>query len=113
MKINNSDLQYLIDHIFLPPKLPQMHDSDVHRKDSRLLDFVTHTSETFATTLAKPADVGTPHDLKVWSIIQKMLKTMATLYADGGIVRDELKVALEHMDIDGWFHSLQERWIFS
>jgi hypothetical protein len=101
MKIVDKDLKYIINHVFLPPKLPQKCDSDTHRKDSLLLDYVTKASKSFADTLAIPVTDPPSSELKVWTIIQKTLKVMGRLYADGGIVRDELKAALQRMDING------------
>jgi hypothetical protein len=105
MKIVDKDLKYIIDHVFLPPKLPQKYDSETHRKDSLLLDYVAKVSKSFADTLAIPIKDQPSSELKVWTIIQKSLKVMGRLYADGGIARDELETALRRMDINGESYS--------
>jgi hypothetical protein len=101
MKIVDKDLKYIIDHVFLPPKLPQKYDSDTHRKDSLLLNYVTKASKSFADMLAIPVTDQLSSELKVWTIIHKTLKAMGRLYADGSIVRDELEAALQRMNING------------
>ena len=103
----------MIDHVFLPPKLPQKYDSDTHRKDSLLLDYVTKVSKSFADMLAIPIGDQPSSELKVWTIIQKTLKIMGRLHADGGIVRDGLDAALQRMNINGESYSLLKTRIIS
>jgi hypothetical protein len=105
MNIKDDDLKYILEHVFLPPQLPQEHDDHTHRKDLRLLEYIIHTAESFANTLAKTVNSNDSCELKVWSIIQRMLKSMSLLYAGGRIIRDELKATLGRMDVDGGFYS--------
>jgi hypothetical protein len=99
--LDESDLTYLIEHIFLPPKLPQKHDPDTHRRDGVLLDYVSFISGTFLDILSKPIGGKPSVDLKVWNIVRKMLVTMGTFYNDGGIVQTKLQAALEQMELFG------------
>jgi hypothetical protein len=113
MKIeDDGDLKYIIDHVFLPPKLPQKYDFDTHRKDSLLLDYVTQASKSFADLLAIPIDGQPSSALNVWAILQNTLKTMGPLYADGGLLQDELEAALQSMNVNGkTYSSLETRGI--
>jgi hypothetical protein len=109
--LDESDLKYLVEHIFLPPKLPQNSDPETHRHDGILLDYVTLMSKTFfeilSTTIDKKGGVG----LGVWCIIFKMLETMGTLYNDGGgIVREKLEAVLKRMEVSGQFYALFPNW---
>jgi hypothetical protein len=111
-KIKDDDLKYILEHVFLPPQLPQEHDPHTHQKDLRVLEYVINTADTFANTLAKSVNSNDSYEPKVWGIIQRMPKAMSRLYADGGIIRAELEVALKHMDVDGEFYSPQRPWMF-
>lgn len=108
MKKEDEDLKYILEHVFLPPQLPQEHDRDTHRKDLRLLEYVINTAETFSNTLAKSVSSSDSREARAWGIIQRMLKATRRLYAGGSIIQDALKAALGHMNVDGRFHSPQK-----
>jgi len=104
-RLDDNDLKYLVDHIFLPPKLPQKCDPDAHRHDGVLVDYVASTSRVFQHIYS----VRTPsEDLKVWDVLSRMLVNMRTLYDfdDGGVVRSKLLAVLERMEVSGESHTV-------
>lgn len=100
--MKEADLKYIIDHVFLPPRLPQKHDDDTHRKDGVLLNVVAQAATRFANLL--PPIYEAPGPLKVWKIIEKTLNTMGSIYSEGHVDRSKLQAALEGMEVDGQFH---------
>lgn len=94
------DLKYIIDHLFLPPELPQEHDKDNRRKESVLIEVVEQTATRFATLLPTLID-GAPDYLKVWETVLKMLKSTYLIYTEGYIDRNKLQIALEEMEVNG------------
>jgi hypothetical protein len=65
-------LHYVVDHVFLPPKLPQEDDSS-DSNDATLCDMVHKAAEAFCNVL--PA-----HKQGRWTPILKMLDNIHTLH---------------------------------
>ncbi|KIM25732.1 hypothetical protein M408DRAFT_203316, partial [Serendipita vermifera MAFF 305830] len=89
-------LQYLIEHIFLPPKLPQELDPKYRLKDSALLDLVTDAAARFAG-LPIPSEDEVTQDLEAWEFIRRMLQNMKHIHNEGCLDRHNLQAALECM----------------
>jgi len=74
------DIIYTLNHVFLPPKLPQEDDTKADR-DVALCRFVYHASGEFTDFLSQPQQ-------QQWSIVRKMLKTLlkTTQVLDKGVL---------------------------
>ncbi|KIM24742.1 hypothetical protein M408DRAFT_331697 [Serendipita vermifera MAFF 305830] len=93
----NEELKFIINHVFLPPKLPQEHDMETHRKDEALLSFVSKTATAFTQGLSVSANENV---VKSWGIVLNMLNAMSTLNTRHGISEEWLRKAMEQMDVD-------------
>ena len=65
---SSKDILYALNHVFLPPKLPQEDDTKAER-DVALCRSVYHASLEFTDFLAPPQQ-------QQWSIVHQMLKTL-------------------------------------
>lgn len=96
--IELDDLTYLINHLFLPPKLPQQDDSDSSGRQA-LLHFVTDSAAAFLETLYdKNVDVDV---LRGWCTLHKMLESMTALHQSVYIPLENLRRTIENMKIHG------------
>ena len=94
----SDDLTYIINHVFLPPKLPQKDDSDV-AKDELLLKKLLAALESLKHHIP-----DTEHSK--WNPCIKMVYVMLTLRShSGGLVADRLEKALREM-LDGGMNNL-------
>jgi hypothetical protein len=66
-RFSSEDLLYMLNHVFLPPKLPQADDTNRDR-DIALCRLVHDASLEFAGFLSQPQQ-------QQWSIVNKMLRT--------------------------------------
>jgi len=93
-KGNRKFLNYVINHIFVPPKLPNRADGNP-KLEAALLGLVRDLARRFTNCL-KPESaprVG-------WEIISKMLSTSAELYEDE-LTEDSIYTALSSMEPGG------------
>ncbi|MCJ1392993.1 hypothetical protein MMC18_005865 [Xylographa bjoerkii] len=86
----SNDLSYIINHVFLPSKLPQKDDSDA-AKDELLMKQVLAALESLQHRIPKTENPR-------WNPCIKMVHTMLTLRGhSGGLIADRLKEALGEM----------------
>lgn len=85
----------------MPPKLPQEHDAETHKKEAALLGLVGQLAVDFAQKVS--TSVHEDNAKKIWWIISKMLNEMCSIHATstGGVGEEQLKRALERMKVDG------------
>ena len=62
------DLHYLLNHVFLPPKLPQQNDSD-QEQDIVLCQQIYSATREFTGFLSQ-------HQRQKWSVLRRMLKML-------------------------------------
>jgi hypothetical protein len=87
------DLLYVLNHVFLPPKLPQKDDNDTDTdRDVVLCHLVSSASREFATFLPQPQQ-------KKWSIVTEMLKNL--LESTGLLDIDVLVTKIAHLEDGG------------
>ena len=96
----NTHLGYLINHLFLPPKLPQEDDSDPTSTHALL----RHVSDSAAAFLRyqKAENAGTGV-LSVWRTLYKMLQSMEKLHKSIYIPLECLRSAINNMEMHGKF----------
>ena len=84
-------LRYVLNHVFLPPKLPQQDDYDAEH-EAALCQFVYGASLEFATFLS-------PSQQLQWSIVIQMLKNL--LESTRVLDKDVLITNVSHLEIGG------------
>lgn len=89
-----NDLRYIINHVFLPPKLPQQDDHDLEL-DVALLNEV-HAGLTGFLSLANAGRI------KCWRTCLKMLTSMLVFYNGKTFLEPKiLKDKLQQMEVGG------------
>ncbi|KAG8865789.1 hypothetical protein FRC20_009493 [Serendipita sp. 405] len=78
MDFTQDELQWIIEHVFLPPRLPQKSDPEFVRKEIALLNALVNASDSFLDMLQRMGVAQTT--LKTWGYIQTMLRNMAYLH---------------------------------
>jgi uncharacterized protein YfbU (UPF0304 family) len=101
MELDTSQLQYIVEHVFLPPKLPQTYDTETEQKDGTLYRFVAHSSQRFLEALIESAHAPNQHDLQCWEKLVDMLHVMADIHQQHQLSKEELKTALDRMLVGG------------
>jgi hypothetical protein len=96
-----SGIEYLTNHFFLPPKLPQQDDSGSARTNA-LIDHVTDSAAAFLNILEQDADVDV---LRRWRTLHKMLESMQVLHKSEYIPLKGLRNSINKMEIHGGFIS--------
>ena len=93
-KGNRKLLNYAINHIFVPPRLPNKADG-TPKLEAALLGLVRDLATTFTSSLEPESTprIG-------WEIISKMLSTSAELYEDE-LTDDSINAALASMEPGG------------
>jgi len=96
------DLIYIINHLFLPPKLPQKDDSSPANTRA-LLSLVTNSVVGFLDVLhSQNIDTGV---LRRWRTLHKMLGSMEVLHQSEYIPLEGLRDSINNMKIHGAFTS--------
>src|SRR6266436_5065364 len=94
------DLTYLINHLFLPPKLPQQDDSSIAGTRT-LLHHVADSAAAFLETLRRQdVDIDVLHR---WDTLLKALESMELLHQSEHIPLEDLRSSINNMKIDGAF----------
>jgi hypothetical protein len=70
------NLPYIINHVFLPPKLPQKADDDVFEGSSSLLKTILHVANNYHEKLIFSTEAG---ECAQWMSAVQMLATMREL----------------------------------
>ena len=88
---------YIINHVVLPPKLPQAEESQdkIRIRVRDLLSMMVEVSIKYTTSYADLARS------EVWEKITKMLETLQAVEADNVLQSDKLVAQLEAMNVQG------------
>ena len=89
---------YIINHLFLPPILPQTDDRDVECQEA-LLSHVVESANVYCQNLESSGVDRTVH--RCWLILYKMLLSMQTIRQAEFIDQQELQTAVQNMEVDG------------
>jgi hypothetical protein len=98
MEISQEHLTYIIDHVFLPLKLPQKYDPDSPSKDAALAQYIAETAQSFRATLESP---GNEEAVRTWKILEKMLNNVAILHRKSHLIEEDVEAALVTMRTEG------------
>ena len=91
--LDDTVLRYLLNHVFLPPKLPQKDDYDAEHDDA-LCRFIYDASFEFSAFLS-------PSQQMQWQIIVQMLTNL--LKSTRVLDKDVLVTNISHLEIGGQF----------
>lgn len=101
MEISDENLQYMIYHVFLPPKIPQENDSNGVRKDHALLQFTAAAAHEFLSLLRRTRHEHDAIYVMTWKRIAKLLETMSDLHREGPLAKEDVALALRNMEVEG------------
>lgn len=91
---SHSRLEYIINHVILPPKLPQEDDSNTDH-DVHLLQKCQAALEAFQATLPPP-------ERSDWIPCKEMVSSLLKMRSYGGdLIEEKVKVALEEIKSGG------------
>jgi hypothetical protein len=91
-------LGYIINHIFLPPELPQQYDHDLDN-DCALCDVILTSAMTYRQSL--------PLDEQIrWDPIVKMLQSLYKFHDSDVFSKDSINEAVREMQPGGMLRSL-------
>lgn len=94
MDLSDSHFDFAVNHVFLPPRLPDEEDEDLWGKELSLLRLVKSLAEQFASQL--------PHESSTkWQPVLVMLQTWMDTTRFGGIDEESLNAALKGLNVDG------------
>ncbi|KAK7435185.1 hypothetical protein VKT23_019755 [Stygiomarasmius scandens] len=91
-----STLEYIIHHVFMPPKLPQKDDYTAVNEER-----LCRTIHRAAVNYAKHAVLTTPEEKHVWKHLVKMLDNIAEWQSPRGMSIDLIEKGLLDMQDDG------------
>jgi hypothetical protein len=95
-----ASLRYIIDNVFLPPKVPDREESNIPGKDSDLIVQVSHVATLFKDALCE--DPHLPAETKqAWEIVCRMLKKMQTVRPGGIMTKYSIETGLGSMKVGG------------
>ena len=86
----NRNLQYVIDHVFLPPKLPKKHDKDSNKLQHELSKIVLASAKTYASFLS-------PQERIQWGPILRMLTKIEAAYDSPALSDFQVKSCIDRM----------------
>ena len=91
------NLAYLVDHLFLPPKLPQEDDSTSGGPQA-VVSHVRKSVTAFLKELGKDVDCDI---IRSWARLEKTFRWMDDLHVNGLLPLESLHGAISGMDVDG------------
>lgn len=93
---DTAKLEYIINHVFLPPKLPQEDDRD-SAKSAALAEELVEALRAFRT-------YSTQQDLPTWTSLARMVENMSRIRDESGDMNpDKLEQTLLQMVDGGMF----------
>lgn len=100
MELEKGHLQYLIEHVFLPPKLPQSYDAETEHKDESLHRFVAEASQRFVEILERSHGTS-QRDLQQWRQVDKMLQRITVVHQLHRLTKEDIESVLQQMNVGG------------
>jgi hypothetical protein len=93
--LDETSLTFIINHVFLPPKLPSSSDCTPEHEAS-LLRVFKDCAETFAHRLERQTN-----SCRAWDVVIRMLASMVDLHDRGIVEKDVLEKQLANMKAGG------------
>jgi hypothetical protein len=95
--LNGASLVFIINHLFLPPKLPANSDCTPENEAS-LIRVFKDCAETFAHHLGLDPQ---SNSRRAWDVITQMLASAALLHGRGTVEGDQLDQQMANMKVGG------------
>jgi len=95
LNIDKASLAFIINHVFLPPKLPANSDCTPEHEAS-LIRVFKDCAETFAGHLDSQSN-----SRRAWDVVTRMLASMASLHDRGVVEEDRLNKSMVNMNTGG------------
>lgn len=92
-------IDFIISHVFLPPKLPQKSDDHVDEKNQTLLTFLRETMQEY---IAQHVDIADIAQRQFWCSISKMLDEMVK-HHEGHLIASQIQNSLQNMVNGGMY----------
>jgi hypothetical protein len=105
MRLTVEEITYMINHVFLPLKLPHKYEADSSLKDATLLSYTAQVAQSFLNTLELSIDRTTFLVSRRWRTLVRMLENTAFLHRQQYLTRGEVEKVLREMRLDGQFKS--------
>lgn len=102
--IEPASLTFIINHLFLPPKLPQRAESEVGDHNTALLDLCVHVAEAYLEQIESwiGPSVDESWELQdMWGPVVKMLKNFQSLENHNSLDAEAFKKKVRGMKPDG------------
>jgi len=100
MELEKGHLQYIIEHVFLPPRLPHAYDTETEGKDESLYKFVADASEYFVEALELSQGIS-QRDLQLWRELNKMLECTTRIHQLHRLTKEDIESALQQLKVGG------------
>jgi hypothetical protein len=98
--MNPQAVHYMINHLFLPPKLPQEDDSGDPSNQEALLLHLSESAKAFADGLSHLDHISAQAS-QAWRILQRMLESMHRIHRGTHLSMAELQRTIERMKVQG------------
>ena len=93
--LNEASLVFIINHVFLPPKLPANSDCTPENETS-LIRVFKDCAETFARRFEDQSN-----SRRAWGVVTRMLASAALLHGRGAVEGDQLHKEIAKMEVGG------------
>ena len=94
MKVDQSIFDFIVNHVFLPPKLPNQDDENVFQKEMGLLRLVQDVADQFVSQV--------PDEFSAkWQSIVSMLRVWENITEFGRIDKERLSMSLKNLEPGG------------
>lgn len=91
------NLDWIINHVFLPPKLPQKSDHDVENGNTSLLQLILKAARNFHYRLSWEPDFRISGYISRFNTVYTMLEAMAELENPTSVPVDQFRKALRQL----------------
>lgn len=106
MDYTDEELSYIVNHVFIPPKLPLKEEYGRRNKDSALTRFISSVAHEFRASLKQEDNQSYKGFDLAWVMICRMLETTHSLHASSHLDEQQLKNALVQMKVNGTYFKL-------
>lgn len=101
MELDIDHLRYIVEHVFLPPKLPQSYDPDGEFKDESLYWFIAWSAQQFVNAMHQSKIPASFRDVQYWNKVVKALNYVAKIHSQHRLLKEDIEMALGDMEVGG------------
>jgi len=97
---DSETLRYIVEHVFMPPKVPDQEDEEMTLKDTALLGELSKAATMFKDMLRQNPQVG-EETFGGWDTITKMLNSIGNLRNAKILAKSSIEAELRSMRVGG------------